>query len=89
MALALRAKYPSLKMIIAADDDHLPEGNPGMSKATVAALEVGGLLAVPSFPAGRPDKSTDFKDLQQLAGVAGSASPQRPVVAPWCSRWPK
>ncbi|MFZ2391673.1 DUF3987 domain-containing protein [Rhodoferax sp.] len=68
-AVALRAKYPALKIIVAADDDHLTDGNPGMSKATAAALAVGGLVAVPSFPADRPDKATDFNDLHQMAGV--------------------
>ena len=69
VAVALRAKYPALKIIIAADDDHLTEGNPGLSKARAAAQAVGGLLAVPSFPSDRPDKATDFNDLHQLAGV--------------------
>ena len=69
VALALRGKYPSLKIIVAADDDHLTGGNPGMTKARAAALAVGGLLAVPSFPAGRSDKATDFNDLHQLAGA--------------------
>ena len=69
VAAALRAKYPELKIIIAADDDHLTDGNPGMSKATAAAQAVGGLLAVPLFPVGRPDKATDFNDLHQLAGA--------------------
>ena len=69
VALALRAKYPALKIIVAADDDHLTDGNPGMTKATAAALAVGGLMAVPTFPAGRPDKATDFNDLHQLAGA--------------------
>jgi putative DNA primase/helicase len=72
VALALRAKYPALKIIVAADDDHLTDGNPGMSKATAAAQAVGGLVAVPSFPTsenGRPDKATDFNDLHQLAGA--------------------
>jgi putative DNA primase/helicase len=72
VALALRAKYPALKIIVAADDDHLTDGNPGMSKATAAALAVGGLVAVPSFPTsenGRPDKATDFNDLYLLAGA--------------------
>ena len=68
VALALHAKYPSLKIIIAADDDHLTDGNPGLIKATAAARAVGGLLATPLFPAGRPDKATDFNDLHQLAG---------------------
>jgi putative DNA primase/helicase len=69
VALALRAKYADLKIIVAADDDHLTDGNPGMAKATAAALAVGGLVAVPSFPAGRGDKDTDFNDLRRLAGL--------------------
>ena len=69
VALALRAKYADLKIIVAADDDHQTDGNPGMAKATAAALAVGGLVAVPSFPAGRPDKATDFNDLHQLSGA--------------------
>jgi putative DNA primase/helicase len=73
VALALRAKYPDLKIIIAADDDHLTPGNPGLSKATAAAQAVGGFLAVPSFPADRPDKATDFNDLHQLAGAGRGA----------------
>lgn len=68
VAVALRSKYPALKIIIAADDDHQTDGNPGMTKATAAALAVAGFLAVPIFPAARPDKATDFNDLHQLAG---------------------
>jgi putative DNA primase/helicase len=67
-ALALNVKSPALKIIIAADDDHLSDGNPGLTKATAAALAVGGLLAVPAFGADRPDKATDFNDLHQIAG---------------------
>ena len=69
VAVALRAKYAALKIIIAGDDDHQTAGNPGITKARAAAQAVGGFLAVPSFPADRPDKATDFNDLHQLAGV--------------------
>lgn len=69
VAVPLRAKYPHLQIIIAGDDDHQTEGNPGMTKATAAALTVGGLVAVPSFPGDRPHKATDFNDLHQLAGA--------------------
>ena len=69
VARALRAKYPALPLILAADDDYQTQGNPGMTKAKEAALAVGGLLAVPSFPANRGDKDTDFNDLHQLAGL--------------------
>lgn len=68
VALALHQKYPGVKLILAADDDWKTEANPGMTKAKAAALAVGGWLAVPTFPADRPDKATDFNDLHQLAG---------------------
>jgi putative DNA primase/helicase len=70
VALALRNKYPSLKIIMAADDDHLTDGNPGMTKARAAALAVGGWLAVPEFnPLDRLDCATDFNDLHQFDGA--------------------
>jgi putative DNA primase/helicase len=69
VAVALHSKYPALKIIMAADDDYLTTGNPGMTKAKAAAQAVGGLVAVPIFPAGRSDKHTDLNDLHQLAGA--------------------
>lgn len=69
VAQALRAKFPTLRLIVAADDDHRTPGNPGMTKAQAAAQAVGGLLAVPSFPTDRPDSASDFNDLAQLAGL--------------------
>jgi putative DNA primase/helicase len=68
VAVALRAKYPDLQIIIAADDDHLTAGNPGLTKARAAAQAVAGPVAVPVFPANRGDKDTDFNDLHQIAG---------------------
>lgn len=68
VALALRAKHPEARLILAADDDWRTDGNPGMDKAAAAARAVGGLLAVPRFPAERGDKDTDFDDLRRLAG---------------------
>ena len=47
VAVALRNKYPTLKIIIAADDDDQTPGNPGMTKATAAVQAAGGILAVP------------------------------------------
>ncbi len=69
VALALRAKYPALKIVVAADDDWQTEGNPGLTKAREAALVVDGLLALPVFPADRPDKATDFNDLHLIGGL--------------------
>ena len=51
VALELRSKYPALKIIIAADDDHQTPGNPGMTKATAAVRAAGATLAVPMFKA--------------------------------------
>ena len=72
-AVALRAKYPELRIIVCADDDYRTEGNPGITKATHAALAVGGLLAVPDFGDNRPDGATDFNDLAQHAGAEAVA----------------
>lgn len=69
VALALHQKYPALQLIMAADDDWKTPGNPGITKATQAARAVGGRVAVPTFPADRPVKATDFNDLHQLAGL--------------------
>ncbi len=68
VASALRQKYPELALLVAADDDHRTEGNPGLSAATAAALAVGALLVKPQFPADRPPQATDFNDLAALAG---------------------
>lgn len=69
VARALRRKFPALPILLAADDDHATEGNPGLTAARAAALAVGGLVVVPQFPANRPRKATDFNDLYQLAGA--------------------
>lgn len=70
VATALHTKYPALTMLLAADNDHQTEGNPGLTKATAAALAVGGLLAVPELSNALKDaKATDFNDMHKLAGV--------------------
>ena len=69
VATALHKAYPALVLLLAADDDHLTEGNPGLSAAKSAALAVGGFVVVPQFPADRPRKATDFNDLAALAGL--------------------
>lgn len=97
----LHRKYPAMRLIVAADDDHLTPGNPGLTKATEAARAVGGLLAVPEFFGWeRGDKHTDFNDLHQLAGLgavkacidraalaaAGAADPTATIPA---EAWPE
>ena len=66
---AIRKKYPDANLIIAADDDHMTNGNPGLSKAKEAAIEFGGALAVPDFGESRGSNDTDFNDLHQLKGA--------------------
>jgi putative DNA primase/helicase len=51
VAMAMRDKYPTLKIIVAADDDQQTLGNPGMTKAIEAAKFSGAHLAVPVFKA--------------------------------------
>jgi putative DNA primase/helicase len=48
VARALRMKFPTMKLIVCADNDLTP-GNPGVTFATQAARAVGGFLAVPRF----------------------------------------
>lgn len=52
VAMALRAKYPRMRIILCADDDRNTAGNPGLTKATEAARAVQGFLAVPNFEKG-------------------------------------
>lgn len=54
VAESLRAKYPTLRLILAADDDAVTPGNPGLSKAVEAARAVGGYLAKPDFGGAHP-----------------------------------
>ena len=68
VAKTIRANFPVLKLIIAADDDWKKDPNTGLVKANEAALEVGAYLTIPTFPKNRGDKDTDFNDLARLSG---------------------
>lgn len=68
-ALALRERFPGLRLILCADDDYLTEGNPGITKATEAARAVGGVMVAPSFGDKRPEGATDFNDMATLLGL--------------------
>lgn len=70
VAQALHRKYPKLRLILAADDDALTDGNPGITKALEAANAVGGYFTKPDFGADRKEAETDFNDLHQRAGLA-------------------
>ena len=84
VALALHKAYPALVLLLAADDDHQTEGNPGMTAAKQAALAVGGFAVVPRFSANRPPKATDFNDLAALAGLAAVRACFSEIEVPSC-----
>lgn len=46
---ALWIKFPKLRFIVVADDDHETPGNPGLTEATRAACQVGGWVARPDL----------------------------------------
>lgn len=70
VAEALAKRYRGVKILVCADDDYLTEGNPGISKASAAALTVNGAWMAPEFAADRAGKKiTDFNDLHALEGL--------------------
>jgi len=72
VAKAYRAADPSRSIVIAGDNDHhlphrpVPLPNVGKEKAEAAAMAVGGVVILPSFPAG--DRGSDWNDLAQRQG---------------------
>lgn len=61
VATMARAKHPKREIVMAADNDVLTDGNPGVTKATAAAQAIGGKLAICPAHEGKP---TDFNDLR-------------------------
>lgn len=51
VVLSLRAKFPDIRLVIAADNDAQTPGNPGVRAAFEAAAAAGALVAVPDFSA--------------------------------------
>jgi phage/plasmid primase-like uncharacterized protein/KaiC/GvpD/RAD55 family RecA-like ATPase len=70
VAKAVHARHPDLRLVICADDDYKRSDNPGLTKARAAAKAVDGILAVPKFGEGRPDKATDYNDLMFLRSLS-------------------
>jgi putative DNA primase/helicase len=69
VAESLRAKFPTLPLVICADDDYRTDGNPGVTRATEAARAVNGRVVLPVFGDNRPEQATDFNDLHQTQGL--------------------
>jgi putative DNA primase/helicase len=67
VAKSIHCWLPLARIVIAVDDDHATEGNPGMSKARAAAELIGGNVAVPTFLEDEQG-GTDFNDLAALRG---------------------
>lgn len=71
-AMALRAKFSSVRILICADND---EHDRGLEAADAAALAVGGEVVLP------PCAGQDFNDLHQSAGLEAVASIVRGALA--------
>lgn len=69
IAPAVRAKYPDNKIIFCADNDRFTSGNQGITKATIAANLINGLICYPQFPDNAEKKHTDYNDLHELSGI--------------------
>ena len=82
VAQAMRERFPSLPLIVCADDDASTYGNPGLTKANEAAQAVGGLLAVPDFAPERPAGATDFNDMAAARGMDAVRDAIKNAVAP-------
>ncbi len=63
VATEARRRYPRAKLVIAADDDRLTPGNPGLSKACEAGAAAGATVIRPNWPPGAPLHLSDFNDL--------------------------
>ena len=68
VAKAIRGWLPLSRIVIAADDDHATDSNPGVTKARDAAELVSATVAVPTFLETEP-RGTDFNDLAMLRGT--------------------
>jgi putative DNA primase/helicase len=64
VATSIRERWPDKEIVIAGDDDHGLESNPGREKALAAAEAVAGVAIFPNFSAEqRAQGFTDFNDL--------------------------
>jgi putative DNA primase/helicase len=67
VAKVIRDWQPRARIVIAADDDHSTDGNPGLAKARDTAQLIGAAVAVPTFPE-MEERGTDFNDFAMLRG---------------------
>lgn len=78
VAAALHKRYKTARILILADDDAFSEGNPGVTCASAASMEVGGAYVAPVFAdeaarreafEAKGSKLSDFNDLHLLEGL--------------------
>lgn len=78
VAVALHKRHKGTRILICADDDAFSEGNPGVTCASAAAMEVGGAYVAPVFADAaarqaafdaKGSKLSDFNDLHMLEGL--------------------
>lgn len=72
VALAMRRNAPDAEMVIAADNDHATEGNPGLSKAREAAAWARAKVISPATA--ELGSGTDFNDLYQRERETGGVA---------------
>ena len=85
VATAVHQRYPDKTIVIAGDDDHGRESNPGREKELAAAEAVAGVAIFPNFSAEQQAQGlTDFNDL----GIQNPelVSRQLEVLSSLCSR---
>lgn len=68
VALNIKKKYPSRKIVICGDDDYFSPENSGFNKAVDAAVAVGGSVCLPKFR-NRGEGDSDWNDLHVSEGL--------------------
>lgn len=63
---SLRATYPTIRIVIAADNDRFVAGNPGVTQAQAAARGTGAEVIYPTFAT---DQGTDWNDCLAQEGI--------------------
>jgi putative DNA primase/helicase len=75
VAKVIRAKYPTARITVCADNDIKPDGsNPGLKAATAAAAAIGGYLAIPPIPGDFNDYHAARSGNPELTEVIASAT---------------
>lgn len=69
VAKVIKEKYPNSKITICADDDYKTQGNPGLTRGTKVAAQLGLYLAWPHFDREVEPTQSDFNDLHKLRGL--------------------